>query len=313
MTVRSSTTATLIFTTTAVVIIATSLAFVWKLHRDDKNRPDSISPSDWRSFRAAIRTLHTTRNRVPLHNGDRLILYALYKQTTVGNAPNRFVPRPEKDLLQEQAQWSSWCDVRDMDRTVALQHYVKAVKEFTSEEYQNNMEEDADDEDGLGAGAAAVSRPLMTEEDATSMIDTTTPQGQLLKAARDNEIDQLRSLIVSNTTVDLNSPDAAGQTALHLASDRGHVDCVQLLLSSKPSQSSTTTRHINVNAVDIDGISVLQTAVIAGRVETVRLLLEAGADPDLADQDGDTPRSCAMDDPQLVPLFATASTTTTKT
>jgi uncharacterized protein len=71
-----------------------------------------------------------------------------------------------------------------------------------------------------------------------------------------------------------------------LAADSGATDCVAALLQA----------GANVNAVDTDGISVLQAAVIAGHVATVRLLLEHGADPQLADADGDTPASCAQDD-----------------
>jgi ankyrin repeat protein len=52
-----------------------------------------------------------------------------------------------------------------------------------------------------------------------------------------------------------------------------------------------------VNAADRDGISILQAAVIAGHADTVIYLLQKGADPDQADGDGDTPRSCAVDLP----------------
>ena len=52
----------------------------------------------------------------------------------------------------------------------------------------------------------------------------------------------------------------------------------------------------DANSVDREGISVLQAAVIGGSIETVKLLLDAGADPDHEDVDGDTPRSCANDD-----------------
>ncbi|MGH7973961.1 MAG: acyl-CoA-binding protein, partial [bacterium] len=80
------------------------------------------------------------------------------------------------------------------------------------------------------------------------------------------------------------SDDDSGQTALHLAADRGFVEAVDFLL-----------RHGgNANACDGDGISVLQSAVAGGSVDVVRLLLNAGADPDCEDTDGDSPRSCAF-------------------
>jgi len=41
---------------------------------------------------------------------------------------------------------------------------------------------------------------------------------------------------------------------------------------------------------------VLEAAVIGGSIEVVTILVNAGADPDHQDVDGDTPRSCAEDD-----------------
>ena len=41
---------------------------------------------------------------------------------------------------------------------------------------------------------------------------------------------------------------------------------------------------------------VLQAAVIAGHFEIAHFLLQNGANADQADFDGDTPRTCALDD-----------------
>jgi len=63
----------------------------------------------------------------------------------------------------------------------------------------------------------------------------------------------------------------------------------------------------NVNAVDCDGISVLHTALIAGLdVESLQILLEAGADPDHCDDDGESPRMWVSEegDKDVVDLFA---------
>jgi ankyrin repeat protein len=56
----------------------------------------------------------------------------------------------------------------------------------------------------------------------------------------------------------------------------------------------------------------LQAAVIAGHFETCRLLLQKGADPDQQDRDGDTPRDCAKDDPELRTLLFQASTSSSQ-
>ncbi|KAL7552141.1 hypothetical protein ACHAWF_015351 [Thalassiosira exigua] len=60
------------------------------------------------------------------------------------------------------------------------------------------------------------------------------------------------------------------------------------------------------NATDCDGIGVLQTALSAGLdIDAVRLLLRAGADPDACDSDGDSPRSWVSEegDARIVELF----------
>ena len=70
---------------------------------------------------------------------------------------------------------------------------------------------------------------------------------------------------------------------MHMASDKGHVECVSILIEA----------GADVNATDDAGISILGAAVFGENVDVVKMLLEAGADPDKKDMDGDTPRSCA--------------------
>ena len=60
----------------------------------------------------------------------------------------------------------------------------------------------------------------------------------------------------------------------------------------------------NVNLTGFFQGTPLLDASWQGRAGIVRLLLEHGADPDQPDVDGDTPRSCATDDPQLASLFS---------
>ena len=85
------------------------------------------------------------------------------------------------------------------------------------------------------------------------------------------------------TDNDVNESDETGQTPLHMASDKGHVECVSILIEA----------GADVNATDDAGISILGAAVFGENVDVVKMLLEAGADPDKKDMDGDTPRSCA--------------------
>jgi ankyrin repeat protein len=83
---------------------------------------------------------------------------------------------------------------------------------------------------------------------------------------------------------DLKSVNRYGGTALIPACHYGHVDAVKVLLATK----------IDVDHVNRLGWTALLEAVILGdggpvHTEIVRLLLEAGADPMIADREGVTP------------------------
>ena len=76
-----------------------------------------------------------------------------------------------------------------------------------------------------------------------------------------------------------------GGTALIPAAHRGHVEMVRALLART---------EVDVDHVNDPGWTALLEAVILGdggpaHTEIVRMLLEAGADPDIADRDGVTP------------------------
>jgi acyl-CoA-binding protein len=276
----------------------------------------------WRSFEDAAAAIQSVRN---LSNGDKLILYGLYMQVVVGDAPDRMPAllagggvKTPWTVMTEQAKFAAWNDVRGMAPSTALQHYVNAVTEFTKRSESPTAEDMSDDEEegekgssssssaannnsgdyyGLGPGFAAVSRPVDLQYDAPYVSDG-SPESLLLDHATD--FAALQKLILSSSPsssssvpcdqasgLNINHADGSGQTALHLAADAGALDCVLVLVAA----------GANVHAADRDGISVLQAAVIAGHADTVQYLLQQGADPDQADGDGDTPRSCAVDAP----------------
>lgn len=240
---------------------------------DSPNR-DSVDKSLWKSFEEAA---HAVKNVRHLQNGDKLILYGLYKQTVVGDAPGRLSNTLTAfNMMAEQAKFAAWNDLRGMEPTVALKHYVAAVKEFSNESPTEEMSDTSDDY-GVGAGFASVSRPVDLQD---TYVSDGSLESKLLESAGDAEA--LRTLL-SNKDINVRYTDPSGQTALHMAADTGTLECVKLLVSA----------GCDINAADRDGISVLQAAVIAGHEKTVEYLVSNGADPDQADIDGDTPRSCA--------------------
>jgi len=124
-----------------------------------------------------------------------------------------------------------------------------------------------------------------------------------------NDFHKLSDLLQSGAGSNelINQTDSSGQTPLHIAVDLGHCICVNLLLQ----------HGANPNAVDNDGTSVLQTAIMSSFCpysdssfddppadnsnktgkefqQLLISLLDAGADPDIADSDGATARSTAL-------------------
>lgn len=84
---------------------------------------------------------------------------------------------------------------------------------------------------------------------------------------------------------DLNAKDSHGFTPLHFAAQEYLPEIAQILVG----------KDADVNAVDEDGNSVLWRAIASarGRDEIVRFLLDNGANADLANHEGVTPRALA--------------------
>lgn len=104
----------------------------------------------------------------------------------------------------------------------------------------------------------------------------------LLVTGETGNVAMLREVLKANP--DLNRTNRFGGTALIPAADRGHVEYVREILKTK----------IGVNHINNLGWTALLEAVVLGdggrcHTEIVRLLLVAGANPNLADRDGVTP------------------------
>ncbi|KAF5306031.1 hypothetical protein FQR65_LT00746 [Abscondita terminalis] len=122
----------------------------------------------------------------------------------------------------------------------------------------------------------------------------------------------------------VNVVDASGNTAMHYAVSHGNFDVVSILLDSKvcdinrPNKAGYTSvmlvslvevgspTHANVvrrlfQLADVNirakqhGQTALMLAVSHGRLDMVRLLLEAGADINIQDEDGSTALMCASE------------------
>ena len=300
-------------------------------------RSQLVSAQMWRQFEEAaylIRNDGESKQNVAIKHlttGDKLLLYALYKQIVDGNAPPKMIhSRTNWNIMAEKAKYDAWIRMRDIPIDAAIDHYVTAVAHFCSavplqpKSDCGDKDDDFDEDDTITSysessdvvmeavfAPATVSRPGIEnggidydENDKTDVRNGGAENGnnislevQLLHAVGRNSLESVQNILNQAMVVNVNYSDETGQTALHLAADKGNTEVVQLLLKSGG----------NVNAADHDGISVLQAAVIAGHVATCQLLLAQKADPDQPDHDGDTPRSCCEDDLEnieMIQLFA---------
>lgn len=267
-----------------------------------------------------------------LDQNDQLMLYGLYKQAKEGE---RNVNAPSKLNVVAYAKYDSWGKFKGLPKKFAIKKYCEVVYHFSTgggssysdgkgddnadvaydDDKQGDLDEDGcpinengDDlinENGDGLGGmmtgmgirpSTMSGTLDTKsQNETESTTKSMPAVRLRDAAISNDVAALEEVI--GGVNDIDDADESGQTALHFAADRGSIDCLKLLVQT----------GANVNAVDCDGIGVLQTALSAGlNVESVRILLEAGADPDACDDDGDSPRMWVSEerDNDMADLFA---------
>ncbi|XP_001352366.4 ankyrin-3 isoform X2 [Drosophila pseudoobscura] len=138
-----------------------------------------------------------------------------------------------------------------------------------------------------------------------------------LRAARSGDLTKLLDFIESGEISDINSCNANGLNALHLAAKDGYVDiCSELLKRGIKVDNATkkgnTALHIaslagqqhvikqliqsnaNVNVQSLNGFTPLYMAAQENHDNCCRLLLAKGANPSLATEDGFTPLAVAM-------------------
>eukprot|EP00934_Nitzschia_sp_Nitz4_P007465 Nitzschia sp. Nitz4//scaffold269_size25945//15015//16076//NITZ4_008290-RA/size25945-processed-gene-0.14-mRNA-1//-1//CDS//3329544970//7455//frame0 len=311
-------------TTSAVVLggvmyFAYQVYLEWKEEHNSHKKQGKRTPSKYPSkppsdvdglilerFESSVKHMKTELGNVP--QTSQLEFYALYKQATLGEADEYFGPSGKEPVppaynIVARAKYMAWKELAGMSRNAAMQQYIdKAVHyEFTRSIMITGTDSDElglEEEDGgvmdfAGMGMRQSTLAGVEEEKGASAASEAHP---LHEAARTNNIAELRKLL-QEKGADANAVDESGQTALHLAADAGHHQCIQILAKN----------GANVQAADNDGISVLQAAVIGGDVEACRLLCLLGANPDQPDSDGDTPRDCAHDDPLLSEILFQAS------
>lgn len=199
-----------------------------------------------------------TAKKLNLPQENTLQLYGLYKQSTIGDVN---IPCPP-DLI-DKMKWEAWQSFRGFPNQSAANVYVYLVNESadTSSKTTNST-----------FGQSVSTLQGLTDE----IGDDFKEDEALLAAAATGDDDKLLSILVSGGSVDVNRQDDEGMTALHYASDRGHLYLVKTLLQY----------GANINIRCNEGNTPLMYAIICEHEELVRYLLGEGAGLWVLNKDG---------------------------
>lgn len=213
---------------------------------------------------------------------DLLKLYGLFKQSVVGTCD-----KPKPGLLQfsQRAKWDAWSKLGNMSKEDAIAAYISELGRIapTWKDEKTETEKKANQ----SITAQAVSRPVFEEEKAPSVSEM-----NIIYHATINNADKVRELVAKG--VDVNHQDEEGRSALHWATDRGHIELAKVLV---------TELHANINLQDNEQQTPLHYACNCEHLELIKLLLTHGADPNIKDESGDSPLDLAAQSPEILELM----------
>ncbi|XP_074944184.1 ankyrin repeat and SOCS box protein 3 isoform X2 [Phalacrocorax aristotelis] len=105
-------------------------------------------------------------------------------------------------------------------------------------------------------------------------------------AAREGNVKMLRKLIKQGYSIDV--PDNRGWVPIHEAAAHNSGECLRLLIRAAPSDDYR-------NSKTFEGTSALHLSARHGSLESIRVLLEAGADPNEVTTEATTPLFLAVE------------------
>lgn len=226
-----------------------------------------------------------------LSNDAKLELYGLYKLITLGSQPPP--PRPSFFDLIGRAKWDAWanawkiwsstdgkirneeaqCRYLDLAESMGWARDscqgketglgssetdigLKAVDLDRLDEDDDSFNQTDGHQTGMG-NRVSILKPDETLSELHSTADT------FHEYAAEGDLAALKAYLRANLDFDLDRRDSSGYTALHLASDRGHLQVVEVLLRA----------NADVTLQDPDGFTCKQLAEQAGH-EVIAMRLE---------------------------------------
>ncbi|EFJ29037.1 hypothetical protein SELMODRAFT_92587 [Selaginella moellendorffii] len=250
--------------------------------KEESIHSDDDGSSDWEgvesteldeAFGAASSFIATQAGGLKVSSETQLQLYGLYKVATEG--PCHTV-QPSALKMTARAKWNAWQKLGNISQEEAMERYVELVSELSPDWASNQKSKGKEGTSGSKQKKGPVG-PVFS----TLAYDERSDDGSLDAlhiAAREGNEPGLLELLSQGVPVD-NFPDSDGRTALHWASDRGHLGLVELLLS----------RGAKLQAKDKEGQTALHYACVCEQEMVAKFLISKGADLQARDAEGSTP------------------------
>ncbi|CAE6432524.1 unnamed protein product [Rhizoctonia solani] len=222
-----------------------------------------MSSAGSEGFQSAVAYINKLPSSSNISTTTQLQLYAAYKCVTTGIKPTS--SRPMFFDMTGRAKWDAWNDFgrsieSELDPVQAAEdHYLNHARNLGwSESYDVSApisETSSETQKGGGGGMwVSVSVPVAPDTSAEDSVHGYAVSGN---------IERLRDCLDKQPQL-VNSRDEFEYTPLHLATDRGHLEVVRLLLD----------KGANPSLKDQDGDTSLEIATAAKHQAIVELLQE---------------------------------------
>jgi len=237
----------------------------------------------------------------------QLELYGLYKQATAGDCPSQSSEDENHQRGSKRSMMTcAWLRKSGISSKNAQLEYIRILDESyppwrqasrfehtTIDPFLRDAQDDQEDEEYHGkyksiSTWAAGSVPCGVIGDIDDSDDSVG--GMVCEIASVGNLIALEELYQRNPNI-VQVRDKDGMTPLHWASDRGHVEIVQFLLS----------HGADVNLQDHCDNTSLHIAAMSGQKDIVRLLLDARADLTIVNCEGESVRDVLKNEfPKIV-------------
>jgi ankyrin repeat protein len=154
-------------------------------------------------------------------------------------------------------------------------------------------------------GNPAAIRALISHGAQTNVKENVLGETAVIWAAAENHADAIKALVQAGADVNLRSNELKfprrdygdGKSGRFTVLPRGGWTPIMYAArqDAKDAIRALAAAHANLNAIDPDGTTALTLAIINAHYDTAVLLLEYGADPNVADTRGMTPLYAAVD------------------